>query len=49
MMRYPKMETRTRKRRIVDAILLDVMFMLLGFLIAVVLVSYYPLPWDLFS
>lgn len=45
MMRYPKVETRTKRRRIVDAILIDTLFLLLGFFLAIVLTSYYPLPW----
>lgn len=45
MMRYPKVETRTKGRRIVDAVLIDTLFLLLGFFLAVILASYYPLPW----
>ena len=45
MMRYPKNDTRSRTRRIVDAILLDILFIEIGFFIAVVLASNFPRPW----
>lgn len=45
MMRWPKDDDRTFGRRVLDALLIDTLFTMLGFFLAIVLVSYFPLPW----